>query len=440
MVRKSPTLVDDTSTLNYISSYLSCVHCFHNTLKPELARLRRLKFINLGYNKSMGLIPPWFGSLSKLQEFWLLGNQCSGSIPATFFNLSALQIIDLSYNQLSEFLAQQKLVKMMQCKPRYMPFPANHRNQVPPVGHFQPQFVPPRPGFYPSPQTPVPPYQSGGYTFQGPGGSTSVPHRLPPQAVTPVVSGLLGSLMAQGVISLKNQSGGGQEATSSLNSLPVPNSSTNVPIVLPSLIDSLLAQGVISLKNQIPVVKEEKDAVVGCEFSGLDLNLRRESVLNALYESGLPKQCKSCGLRFKCQEEHSSHMDWHVKKNRMSKKSKHKRSRNFYATTSMWLVNDAEVEAQVLVSGVALPAADKKRKCSDEEMAVPADEDQSKCALCTDAFVEFYSHDTDEWMYKGAVYLNAPQGPAPEMDRSQLGPIVHAKCCPETSQKRLRRS
>ncbi|PRQ48730.1 putative transcription factor C2H2 family [Rosa chinensis] len=205
-------------------------------------------------------------------------------------------------------------------------------------------------------------------------------------------------------------------------------------------------KGVISLKRQSPVLKEEKDAVVGCEFSGLDLNLRHESVVISLYEGGLPRQCKSCGLRFKCEKQHSSHMDWHVKKNRMSKTRKQKPSRNLYATTSMWLVTDVEAETEALPSGVVLCVADtsgvaeKKRKTSDEEMVVPADEDQSKCALCTDAFVEFYSHEKDEWMYKGAVYLNAPQGPAPEMDRSQLGPIVHAKCWSEGSRKRLRRT
>ncbi|XP_062020813.1 polyadenylation and cleavage factor homolog 4-like [Rosa rugosa] len=313
-----------------------------------------------------------------------------------------------------------------------MPFPANHRNQVPPVGHFQPQFLPPRPNFYPSPQTLVPPYSCGGYNFQGQGGSTSassVPHRLPPQGVSPVngagpvVSGLLGSLMAQGVISLKNQSRGGLESTSPLNcvplvpqrgAFPVQNAAAYVPVVAPGLIDSLLAQGVISLKKQSPALKEEKDAVVGCEFSGLDLNLRRESVVIGLYEGGLPRQCKSCGLRFKCEEQH----------------------------TAIWI----GAEAETLLSGVVLPAADtsgaaeKKRKTGDEEMVVPADEDQSKCALCRDAFVEFYSHETDEWMYKGAVYLNAPQGLAPEMGRSQLGPIVHAKCWSEGSRKRLRRS
>lgn len=283
------------------------------------------------------------------------------------------------------------------CKPWYMPSAVAHRNQVP-VGPFQRQFLPPRPNFLPSTQTLVPPNSAVPLPLN------YVPHLPPPQGVSPV-----------------NNAG------------PVISSNLSA---YSGLLNSLMAQGLISLKNQSTVL-QEKDCL-GCEFTGLNLNLRHESVLRmGLYEGGLPSQCKTCGLRFKCQEEHRSHMDWHVKKNRMSKNRKQKPCRNFYVTTSMWLSTGAEA------SGGFSPAADaeKKRKSSDEEMVVPADEDQSKCALCREAFVEFYSHEKEEWMYKGAVYLNVPQGSAPDMDRSQLGPIVHAKCWSEGSQrKRLRRS
>ncbi len=211
--------------------------------------------------------------------------------------------------------------------------------------------------------------------------------------------------------------------------------SISFPSALPTKI-ATVSGGMIGFPESTAMTgksMELKDDVVGTEFKPEVLKARHEVVLNALYYN-IPRQCKTCGLRFKEQEAHSKHMDWHVSRNRQQKAQK-KVSRNWFVTLKEWLSGTGASTTQLAPSFFATEVVAIPSETDDgESIAVPADENQSACALCGEPFEDFYSDEKDEWMYKGTVYMNvAPGGVTEGLDSRVLGPIVHVKCLTESA-------
>ena len=279
-------------------------------------------------------------------------------------------------------------------------------------------------------QPPLPP---------GPPPSASIVGSGPVTASAPSgglnISSLLSSLMAHGVIAAPGQNNLG---TASVSELTAPiagfasmnTSSTTVPSTEGI---SIAISSSSTIVNQVAPEssRRSKKEALGVEFKQELLRERHEYVLEALY-SDFPRQCKTCGLRFKAQDEHSKHMDWHVSRNRRQKSQK-KVSRKWFVTCKEWLSGTSAAASESAPSFFAEEPGVKQENI--ELVAVPADDDQSACALCGELFEDFYSDETEEWMYKGAVYLNVPQGTSIEgLDSTSLGPIVHVKCKTESAE------
>lgn len=123
-------------------------------------------------------------------------------------------------------------------------------------------------------------------------------------------------------------------------------------------------------------------------------------------------------------------MDWHVSRNQNVSKIRKQKYHNQCLENSLWVPRNGLVENKCQHLRLFLIFSLWKQLWikKSEEVAVPTNEKHSVCVLCGELFDYLYGNETNGWMYKGEVYMQAPSGRNEGIYRSKLGPIIHAKC------------
>ncbi|XP_004246564.1 polyadenylation and cleavage factor homolog 4 [Solanum lycopersicum] len=172
-------------------------------------------------------------------------------------------------------------------------------------------------------------------------------------------------------------------------------------------------------------MKEEAKSLIGLVFKPDVIRNSHPAVISDLVDD-VPLQCGICGFGFKFQVKLDRHLEWHSLRNPDVKLLNN--SRKWYLNSGEWIAAFGGLPCGDKSEG---PAGGSSETSECTETMVPADECQCVCVLCGEFFEDFYNEESDEWMFKDAVYMSIPS------ESDCQGPIVHKNCISESSCQEL---
>ncbi|KAL3358196.1 hypothetical protein AABB24_015374 [Solanum stoloniferum] len=268
-------------------------------------------------------------------------------------------------------------------------------------------------------------------------GSASLQMPNAPNTASSPLSSILSTLVAKGLISASKKDPPiytPSDTPPQTQNLIPPASSISTPALSAPISSSVpssapkdeLSHSKPSAKTPevlLQSTKEDAKSLIGLVFKPDVIRNSHPAVISDLLDD-IPHQCGICGFGLKLQEKLDRHLEWHSLRNPDVKLLNN--SRKWYLNSGEWIAAFG-----------GLPCGDKSKVPGSSETSgctetmVPADECQCVCVLCGEFFEDFYNEESDEWMFKDAVFMSIPS------ESDCQGPIVHKNCISESSCQEL---
>ncbi|MCD7468629.1 hypothetical protein HAX54_007012 [Datura stramonium] len=270
-------------------------------------------------------------------------------------------------------------------------------------------------------------------------GSASLQSSNAPNTASSPLSSILSTLVAKGLISASKKESPtytpSDTPPQTQNLIPPASSITTPALSAPisSSVPSSAPKDELSLSKPsaktpealLQSAKEEVKSLIGLAFKPDVIRKFHPAVISELLDD-VPHQCGICGFGLKHQEKLDRHLEWHTSRNSDVKLLNS--ARKWYLNSGEWVAGFGGVPSGDKSKGTARGSSGTS-ECI--EAMVPADESQCVCVLCGELFEDFYNEESDEWMFKGAVYMSIPS------ESGSQGPIVHKNCISESSCQEL---
>ncbi|MED6217687.1 hypothetical protein PIB30_019996 [Stylosanthes scabra] len=239
------------------------------------------------------------------------------------------------------------------------------------------------------------------------------------------IANLLSSLVAKGLISADSESPtkipsealvqleGCNDSITTNSSLSVPGS-TALPVTSSRVEEDDANASLISTQSTNTKIRD----IIGFDFKPDIVREMHPAVIKGLLDDS-QHHCKLCGIKLEQEEQFNKHLEWHSTRER-EQDGLIRASRKWYGN---WFPSEPSDSVDEYY---------EETERSSLDAMVPADESQCLCVLCGELFEDVYCQEKDEWMFKGAVFINNLDNNC-EMESRNVGPIVHAKCLSQNS-------